>query len=128
MSNDIRKLLNIQDQHITIEENLARYGTHKGNKCKFVQAKLTYKPTHCRQCGADNITTSIYKNDTRQSRITLPMTGTYPTYLLLKKQRFICKGCGASFTAKTPIVKKHCFITFQSKAQVLMKAAEAQSI
>lgn len=128
MSHDIRKLLDIQDQHITFGENCVRYGTHKGNQCKFVQAKLTYRPTHCHQCGEENVNTSIYKNGTQQSRITLPMTGTYPTYLLLKKQRFKCKECGASFTAKTPIVKKHCFITSQSKAQVLMKAAEAQSI
>ncbi len=62
------------------------------------------------------------------SRITLPITGVQPTYLRLKKQRFVCKDCKKSFTAKTPIVKKNCFISENTIAQVVIKSAEAQPL
>ena len=128
MSNDIRKLLDIQDQNITFEENSVNYEQYKGKMCKFVKAQLTYEPMDCPKCKTEKEDASIYKNGKQTSRITIPMTGTHPTYLLLKKQRFMCKVCESSFTAKTPIVKEHCFIAYNIKAQVLMKAAEAQSI
>src|SRR5690625_5680833 len=52
----------------------------------------------------------------------------HPTYLLLRKQRFFCKSCERSFTAQTPLVKKHCFISEQTKALITIKTSEAQSI
>ncbi len=128
MSNDIRKLLDIQDKNIIFKEDCIHFERYKGQTCKFVQADLTYEPLHCPTCGEKKEGASIYKNGKQTSRITIPMTGTHPTYLRLRKQRFMCKACGSSFTAKTPIVKAHCFIASTSKAQVLVKAAEAQSI
>lgn len=128
MSHDIRKLLDIQDKNIIFEENCVHFEKHKGQTCKFVQADLTYDPSHCPKCGKKKEDVFIYKNGKQTSRITIPMIGTHPTYLRLKKQRFMCKGCGSSFTAKAPMVKAHCFIAYTSKAQVLIKAAEAQSI
>ncbi|MDN6751248.1 MAG: ISL3 family transposase [Staphylococcus equorum] len=62
------------------------------------------------------------------TRITLPIAGVQPTYLCLKKQRFVCKACDSSFTAQTPLVKKGCFISEHTKAKVVIKSAEAQSI
>lgn len=128
MLNDIKILLDIQDKNILIEENSVNYGEYKGMKAKFIDARLTYTPTHCLKCNAVNEGTSIYKNGTQTSRITLPMMGLYPTFLRLKKQRFVCKTCGCSFTAKTSIVKKHCFISNSVKTQIVVKASEAQSI
>ncbi|WP_192812628.1 transposase family protein [Paenisporosarcina sp. TG-14] len=61
---------------------------------------MTDTPTHCGGCGVRNIDYTVYKNGTQSSRITLPITGVNPTYLLLKKQRFICKACNYSFTSK----------------------------
>src|SRR5690625_2342659 len=71
---------------------------------------------------------TVYKNGTQTSRITLPISGMHPTYLLLRKQRFFCKSCERSFTAQTPLVKKHCFISEQTKALITIKTSEAQSI
>src|SRR5690625_5571433 len=62
------------------------------------------------------------------SRITLPITGTLPTYLRLKKQRFVCKSCNSSFTAETTIVKKNCFISENTNALVVIKSADAQPL
>src|SRR5690625_7212938 len=62
------------------------------------------------------------------SRITLPITGVHPTYLCLKKQRFSCKACDSSFTAKTPIVKKNCYISEHTNAQVVIKSTDAQPL
>src|SRR5690625_2386961 len=111
MSHDIQTLLDIQDPSIIFEENCIQEGKYKGKPCKYVMGKLTYTPTFCEVCGVGNEDYTIYKNGTQTSRITLPITGVNLTYLYLKKQRLLCKVCGNSFTAKTPIVKKElsCF-------------------
>src|SRR5690625_2666211 len=45
-----------------------------------------------------------------------------------KETTFFCKACNRSFTAKSPIVEKHCFISKNTRAQVLIKSAETQTI
>ncbi|MFC0300563.1 transposase [Virgibacillus soli] len=96
-------MLDIQDKNIYISENAVTYGQHKGKDCKFIKAKLTYEVNECPNCQAEKVGASIYKNGTQLSRITIPTMGVYPTYLLLKKQRFMCKHCDTSFTAQTNI-------------------------
>lgn len=127
-SHDIKTLLDIQDIHIHFEKNCIQEGQYKGKPCKYITGKLTYHPTHCEACGIENTNYTVYKNGTQRSRITLPIAGIHPTYLYLHKQRFMCKACNNSFTGKTPIVKSHCFISNQVKSQVVLKAAEAQSL
>src|SRR5699024_10757844 len=85
-------------------------------------------PTHCENCGIKNIDCLVYKNGTEPSRITIPISGITPTYLYLKKQRFFCKACVKSFTATTPTVRTDCYISEHTKAQVVIKSAEAQPI
>ncbi len=80
------------------------------------------------KCHIPNEQYTVYGNGTQVSRITLPMSGVHPTYLVLKKQRFNCKSCGASFTVETPIVKENCFISNYVKVQILDKSSMAQSI
>ncbi|HLR59759.1 MAG TPA: ISL3 family transposase [Pseudogracilibacillus sp.] len=127
-SNSIKLLLDIQDINIFFEDECVKEGQYKGKACKYVIGKLSYDPTHCKNCGVKNEAKKITKNGTQMSRITLPITGVQPTYLCLKKQRFQCNACKKSFTAQTPIVQKHCFISEHSKAQVTIKSAEAQSV
>src|SRR5699024_9883688 len=64
----------------------------------------------------------------KTSRITLPISGVYTTYLNLKKQRFYCKACNGTFSASTSIVQKHCFISDHTKAKILVKSTDAQSL
>ena len=127
-NNDIKILLNIQDENISFEDNCVTEGTYKGNKCHFIEGKLTHHPTHCKVCGTENEDYMIYKNGTQVSRITIPAESIYPFYLILKKQRFFCKACQSSFTAETNFVRKHCFISNYTKTKVVVKSAEAQSI
>lgn len=127
-SNDIRTLLDIQDPNIIFEENCIQEGQYKGKLCKYITGKLTYHPTRCEACGFENKDYTVYKNGTQLSRITLPITGVNPTYLCLLKQRFMCKACNNCFTAKTPTVKRNCFISKNVKSQIILKAAEAQSL
>ena len=128
LTNDIRTLIDIQDTNIIFEENCVQLGTYKNKTCKFIEGTLTYHPDGCEVCRIKNEHFTIYKNGTQTSRITLPLQGNYPTYLLLKKQRYFCKSCNHSFTAKTSIVKKHCHISKNVKAFIVVKAAEAQSL
>ena len=128
ITNNIRNLLDIQDENIIFEDNCVKKGSFKGIACKFIEAKLTYSPSHCMKCGIRNENYVVYKNGTQTSRITLPISGVLPTYLLLKKQRFFCKSCHSSFTAKTPLVKKNCFISEQTRTLIAIKTSEAQSI
>ncbi|MEK4802815.1 ISL3 family transposase [Oceanobacillus sp. FSL K6-0118] len=111
-----------------MSENAVTYGKHKGKSCKFIKAKLTYDADQCPNCQVEKVGSSIYKNGTQLSRITIPTMGVYPTYLLLSKQRFMCKHCGVSFTAQTNIVKRHCFISSNTEAQIMIKSAGAQSV
>src|SRR5699024_1039581 len=55
-------------------------------------------------------------------------SGVYTTYLNLKKQRFYCKACNGTFSASTSIVQKHCFISDHTKAKILVKSTDAQSL
>src|SRR5690625_6743198 len=128
ISSDIRNLLDIQDANIIFAENCVKEGIRKGKTFKYVTGKLTYEPICCKNCGIKNEDYIISKNGTQISRITLPTTGIYPTYLHLKKQRFLCRECDSSFTAKTPIVKKNCYISEHTNAQVVIKSAEAQPL
>jgi len=128
VTNDIKNLLDIQDENITFKVDCVQDEEYKGQLCTFITGKLTYDPKYCEKCNAKNIDYMVYKNGTQTSRITLPITGVKPTYLRLKKQRFFCKACDSSFTAKSPIVDKHCFISKQTRAQVLIKSAETQTI
>lgn len=124
----MRNILDIQDNHLTFFDNCVTYGDFKGKKCKFIDCTLTYVPKTCAHCEVPNVGFSIYKNGTQTSRVTFPMTGISPTYLRIRKQRFMCKHCGKSFTAQTPVVESNCFISNYIKAQILTQSGEARSV
>ncbi|GAA4062589.1 ISL3 family transposase [Amphibacillus indicireducens] len=126
--NDIRNLIDIQDENITFLPGCVTYGEYKGKPCKYISGELTYEPTHCTKCGIKNENYIIFKNGKQESRITLPMIGIARSFLKLKKQRFFCKACQCSLTAKTSIIEKNCHISNQSKAMIVIKSTEARSV
>ena len=68
---------------------------------------------------------NIIKNGTKTSRITLCSVSGLPAYLNLRKQRFVCRECGSSFTADTSrIVGKHCHISKRLKNEIKSKKSE----
>ncbi|HLR75103.1 MAG TPA: helix-turn-helix domain-containing protein, partial [Virgibacillus sp.] len=82
----------------------------------------------CKKCSIKNEDNIVFKNGTQTSRITLPISGVRPTYLRLKKQRCVRKACESSFMAETSIVKRNCYISENTKAQVVIRSTEAQSL
>src|SRR5699024_7096561 len=127
-SNNIKLLLDIQDKNIEIGENAVELRSYQGRMAQFITAKLRYTPAYCECCGVKNVDYTIYKNGTKTSRITLPISGDYTTYLNLKKQRFYCKACNDTFSASTSIVQKHCFISDHTKAKITATSTDAISI
>ncbi|WP_208560574.1 transposase family protein, partial [Marinilactibacillus kalidii] len=127
-SNDMQKVLDIQDKNLLFEEDCVSYALFKNHYCKFIYCTLSYMPTACKHCGEPNQNYSIYKNGSQTSSVTFPTTGVTPTYLNVKKQRFKCKNCQRTFTASTPIVQENCFISNFIKAAVLVNASEARSV
>lgn len=127
-SNDMQKVLDIQDKNIIFKDNCVTYGVFKGRRCKFIECTLSYTPKECQNCQIPNQDYTIYKNGTQTSRITFPMSGIVPTFLRMKKQRFMCKACKETFTAQTPLVENNCFISTYIKAHILTKSADACSI
>lgn len=120
MSHDIRKLLNIKDPHIHFIENCVEQVENK----VFVKCSLTYPVSTCPCCQKEG---EIVKNGMRTSKITYLETAGQSCYLLLKKQRFLCKNCGHSFTAETKLVEKNCFISRATKQKIASLATNTCS-
>ncbi|WP_256212399.1 transposase family protein [Halolactibacillus miurensis] len=86
-----------------------------------MEGKLTYTPTHCDHCHVENEDYTIIKNGTKTSTIFIPAGGTKKTYLELRKQRFYCKHCQATFVAKISLVNEGCFISKDTCLQMGVK-------
>ncbi|QMI86434.1 ISL3 family transposase [Carnobacteriaceae bacterium zg-84] len=124
MSNITEILLQLKDKNITFDhENISEY-VIRHKKSLVLYGKLTYTPDCCPNCHATN---GIVKNGTRQSRLSLCQISGLNAYLSLTKQRFYCKSCQSSFTAETPIVDKHCFITNRLKQKIMDTLTETIS-
>ena len=85
ISNTIRILFDIQDENINFKEDCARAGTKNGHACTFLEGTLTYTPTRCDRCHAENEDYTIIKNGTKTSTIVIPAGG--------MKKRFFDKWC-----------------------------------
>lgn len=84
---------------------------------KVINAKLSYVAKACPICG-NMEKNRIIKYGNKISNIKLlPLNGD-PTILQLKKQRFFCKECSHTFTAKTNVVEKNCFISNKVKLHI----------
>ncbi|MCG9855876.1 transposase family protein, partial [Staphylococcus argenteus] len=110
MNNVILNTFDFKDENIIFDGKLEKI-EYKGRKCFFYYAKLIYTPGVCPNCNCKNINGNLIKNGSKTSRITMPKISEYPTYIMLRKQRFKCKTCERYFTAETPEVDKYCFIS-----------------
>ena len=118
LSNFITELLQLKDQNIEFSEDIHEI-RKKDILYKLVCARLSYTPECCPVCGVVNEATSIIKHGTKSSDIKLLPCNGNPTILRLHKQRFFCRECGHTFSAKTDIVEKNCFISRQVKLKIL---------
>ena len=104
-----KNILNIKDENVYFYENCYSEEIIKNTKCKVFHGYLTYTPEYCDVCGiisksSDDI---IKWNYLRSKDIRINKISNYNTYLRLDKQRFYCKHCHHTFTAKTDIVGFH---------------------
>lgn len=126
--NDIRDLLDIQDKNILFNKNAVTTVTYHQRKIKKVNTTLTYTPKCCEKYGIINTQFTVVKNGTKPSMVLLPRTSHFDTYLNLKKQRFYCKACQETFTAKTSIIKPGCHLSIAIKRLALLYLSDISSV
>lgn len=113
----ILKFLNIKEKNIDLSSISFNETTIKGILSKVICATLTYLPNKCQCCGAEG--SRVIKYGFKSSRIVIPKISEYHAYLIVKKQRFLCKTCNKTFIATSSIVDKHCFISKSSKLGIV---------
>ena len=127
MNNILEATLQIKDKNIIWDDKVQEKIFKKG-KSLFYSATYTHKPEFCTVCGCVSQNNNIVKNGTKTSRITLCSVSGLPAYLNLRKQRFLCRECGSSFTADTSqIVEKYCHISKRLKNEIKAKISETVS-
>lgn len=131
MSNYIVNLLHLKDQNIKIDENSEFTEEMKVNGATYVvvPATLTYTPCACEKCGAVNDSHQVVKHGFHKpSFIKIGRITDRFAYLKLRKQRFLCRECGETFIASSPLVEKHCFISNPLKGMILGMAGNTQAM
>ena len=127
--NNTTNLLSIEDENITISENAIETMKVNGVETKIIHAKLTYNPPQsCPCCGVINEKHDIIKHGFKQCNIILPQVSSMDALLCLKKQRFYCKHCEATFLAQTSIVDYNRSISKNTFFSVLLELKEKQSV
>jgi len=104
-----KNILNIKDDNIYFYENCFKICKINNIDTKIFHGYLTYTPDYCIVCGCINESSNdIIKWDwKRNCKIRIPKVAGYNTILLLDKQRFYCKHCHHTFTARTNVVGFH---------------------
>lgn len=129
-----RNLLNIKDKNITFDENCLEEVKIGKNLYKVFHASLSYTPTVCPHCGCvyeKNPDTIIKHGFKKNCRIKIPNISNFKALLLLDKQRFFCKYCNSTFTAKTDLVHFHKQISTNTQLAIkldLMKKGSEKDI
>lgn len=125
-SQDIKDILNILDLNIIFKENCLTTKKIKGVMSRVFSGFLDELPQCCLHCDADQ--SHIIKWGYTTSKIKLPTVSEYITYLLLKKRRFFCKKCQATFVLDTPVVDRHHSISKNLKRLVAKRLTSKQSM
>ncbi|MGX7091705.1 ISL3 family transposase [Hutsoniella sourekii] len=120
----IAKLTQMKEPHITFEKRI-----EEDQKKVLLFASLTYTPTCCEHCGVVNQSAAdIIRHGSKTSTVLLGQFNFQAIYLKLKKQRFLYKHCGRTFTAQTKLVEPHFFISQPIKQMILFELKETQAM
>ena len=82
---------------------------------------LSYHPTHCEHCGT-LFDSKFKKHGFKTSRLVIPRVSLHDTYLDLRKQRYFCGHYHSTFTLKTSILEKNCYISYNTKHAIALEA------
>ena len=104
-----RNILNIKDENVFFDDNCLKICKINEIDTKIFHGKLTYTPKYCDVCGTINKSSDdiIKWNWKYNCKIKMTKVSNYNTILLLDKQRFYCKHCHHTFTARTDVVGFH---------------------
>lgn len=116
-SNIINFCLGIQDKNLTFLENNFEIRTIKNRNVKVFHALVTQKHCNCPHCCSIN----VVKNGTKPSLIKIIPIQEYETYIQVHRQRFKCKACGKTFSAKSNFVMQRARISYSLKLAVAQK-------
>lgn len=122
-NDSILNLLNLKDENICFHEKFCSAGVVNGVEAKIFHATLTYTPEACYNCG-HVFDSKITKHGSKPSTIKIPKVSGFNTYLKLSKQRYLCTHCNSTFTLKTDIVIKNCFISNNTKLAIALNAKD----
>lgn len=120
MDNNTRKLLNLTDESLVFEENWLSQEARHRRSINMISGRLVEPNKQCPQCGF----TECVKNGTYQTISQLPEVERRPTYLKLKRERYLCKNCGSTFSATTSLVDDYCQLSKQLKYQIAFDLKE----
>ena len=126
-NNNILELLNIQDKRIELYQDYYKKEIVNGEQRNIIRAKLSYEPKYCYHCGTA-YGKRIIKHGYKSTKIKLLKTALVNTYLVLDKQRYLCKHCNRTFILNTTLVDKYCFISNKVKAAIALDLTSIQSI
>ena len=115
--NYITELLELKDNNIKFYKNCYYKEKIKGIFHKVFEGVLTYQPTCCEKCGVV-FDSNIEKHGFITSNIKIPDVAGYKTILRLKKQRYLCKHCGKTFTLRDKVTEYGCFISNNTKWKI----------
>ncbi|UDM80503.1 ISL3 family transposase [Vagococcus fluvialis] len=127
LNHSIRISLDLKDKNITFNQSFCEEKIMKGILSKVYYGTLTYHAKACPCCGVKNENYSIVKNGFLTTKIKWLNTTNWPTYLYLKKQRFLCRHCHSSFLAESLEFEKHCFIARRVKQSITLELSDAIS-
>lgn len=122
-NDSITNMLDLKDPRINFDENFCIDKRIRGVNAKVFYGVLSYKPEACPNCG-HVFDENIIRHGFKATRITIPDVSGFDTYLILKKQRFLCRHCKKTFILNTPIVKPNCFISRNTKAGIALMAKD----
>ena len=123
MDNNTRKLLNLTDESLIFNEEWLSREARNNRSVNMISGRLVNPERQCEQCGFSQ----CVKNGTYQTITQLPELNRYPTYLKLKRERYLCKNCGSTFSASTSLVDDYCQISKQLKYQIAFDLKENRS-
>ena len=117
-----KNILNIKDENIYFYENCLESRKENNIEVKVFHGYLTYTPEFCDRCGVINEGTNDIINwgFDKNCLVKLPKVSNFNTILLLDKQRFYCKHCHRTFTARTSLVDFHKQISNNTKLSVIL--------
>ena len=117
-----KNILNIKDENIYFYENCLETRKENNVEVKVFHGYLTYTPEYCDRCGVINEGTNdiIKWAFDKNCLVKLPKVSNFNTILLLDKQRFYCKHCHRTFTARTSLVDFHKQISNNTKLSVIL--------